>query len=67
MNNGKAVELIKLTKEEKKLYNDLELQIFEITNNLMKSQLSGFELTLDNGWKISFKNKKFAENIGVPM
>ena len=61
------VKPIILTEEEKKDCSELEIQIFDITNKLMNDKLCGYELTLDNGWKISFKNKKFSKQIGVPM
>ncbi|HSA76908.1 MAG TPA: hypothetical protein VLE02_05135 [Nitrosarchaeum sp.] len=63
----KAVEPIELTDEEKKNYTELEIQIFDITNKLMKSKLCGLQLDLGNGWKVSLKNKRFAKQIGVPM
>ena len=62
-----TVEPIILTEAEKKDCSELEIQIFDITNKLMNDKLCGYELTLDNGWKISFKNKKFSKQIGVPM
>ena len=61
------VKPIEITKDMKKKYSPIEIQIFEITNKLMNDELCGFELTLDNGWKISIKNKKFSKQIGVPM
>lgn len=61
------VEPIILTDAEKKECSEYELRIFEFTNKMMEGKLCGLELTLKNGWKVSFKNKKFAKQIGVPM
>ena len=61
------VKPIILTDEEKKDCSEVEIQIIDITNKLIIDNLCGYELTLDNGWKISFKNKKFSKQIGVPM
>lgn len=63
----KTVEKITLTEEEKKQCTEYELRIFEFTNKMMDGKLCGLELTLKNGWKVSFRNKQFAKQIGVPM
>lgn len=62
-----GVKKIELTDEEKKKSTEYELRIFEFTNLMMDGKLCGLEMTLNNGWKVSFKNKKFAKQIGVPM
>lgn len=61
------VKKIELTDKEKEDTTKLEKMVFDITNLLIDDKLCGFELTLQNGWKVSFKNKKFAKQIGVPM
>jgi hypothetical protein len=66
-NKSKVVEPIVLTEKEKKESSEYELIIFDITNKLIEGKLCGLEMTLNNGWKVSFKNKRFAKQIGVPM
>jgi len=61
------VQPIEITDELRKECTETEIKIFELTNYLMEQKLCGLELTLDNGWKVSFKNKKFSKKIGVPM
>lgn len=63
----RQVQPIKITDELRKECTEIEIKVFEMTNYLMEQKLCGLELTLDNGWKITFKNKKFAKKIGVPM
>jgi len=58
---------IEITDEVREKCTEYEIMIFEFTNKMMNGKLCGIELTLDNGWKVSFKNKKFAKQIGVPM
>lgn len=62
-----SVEPIILTDKEKQESSEYELIIFDITNKLIEGELCGLEMTLNNGWKVSFKNKRFAKQIGVPM
>ena len=62
-----VVEPIEITDEIREECTEYEIRIFEFTNKMMEGKLCGLELTLDNGWKVSFKNKKFGKQIGVPM
>lgn len=64
---NKPVQPIELTDEIRKECTEYEIRIFEFTNKMMEGKLCGLSLTLDNGWKVSFKNNKFAKQIGVPM
>lgn len=61
------VEPIEITEEMRKNEVSTVIKIFELTNELIEKKLCGFDLTLDNGWKISLKNKRFAKQMDVPM
>lgn len=63
----KPVEPIEITDEIREKCTEYEIRIFEFTNKLMEGKLCGLQLTLDNGWKVSFKNTRFAKQIQVPM
>jgi len=64
---GDLIQPIEITDKMRKEYPPITLQLIEVSNNLMNSKLCGYDISLDNGWKISLKNKKFAKNIGCPM
>uniref|UniRef100_A0AAT9J752 ORF17 n=1 Tax=Nitrosopumilaceae spindle-shaped virus TaxID=3065433 RepID=A0AAT9J752_9VIRU len=65
--NQKVVEPINLTDEDRKKEPPLVAELMDISDKLIEKKLCGFSITLRNGWRISFKNNRFAKQIGVPM
>lgn len=64
---SKIVEPIEITEDMRKEELPTVIKVFELTNELMEKKLCGFNVTLTNGWTVSFKNNRFAKQIGVPM
>lgn len=54
-----------ITGEEKEIPHLTEC--IEISNDLIEKKLTGMEFVLKNGWRITFKNKRYAKELGVPM
>ena len=39
---------------------------FDLSNEMIKNKLCGFSVTTDNGWKVTFKNRRLAKQMDVP-
>ena len=67
MEKTTTVQPIEITEKMRKEELPTVIKVFEITNELIEKKLCGFELTLDNKWEVSFKNRAFAKQMDVPM
>lgn len=63
----KLVEPIILTEQERKDGTIITNGIIDLSNEMMKNNLCGFSVTTDNGWKVTFKNRRLAKQMDVPM
>lgn len=64
---NQKVEPIVLTEQERKDGTVITNGIIDLSNEMIKNKLCGFSVTTDNGWKVTFKNRRLAKQMDVPI